>query len=224
MARQHERGVTLNAADDATPFAIHAARSALIVVDMQNDFVRATAPLEVPDARATIHAISRLADAFRSLGRPVVFTRFLAGPGRTLIWTWSPPLAPPVCCCWPGFQRSYPDVSGPRDGAAIVDELAPQAADLVVDKYGYGAFHRTNLLDQLLARDVDTVVVTGTVTQICVDETVRGAFEHGLQAVLVSDAVSSFDPELHTATLRNVAMKFGRVVDTASVLEEMGAT
>ena len=67
--------------------------------------------------------------------------------------------------------------------------------ELQVDKYNYGAFHRTSLLDSLQAQGVDTVVVTGTVTQICVDETARGAFREGLKAVMVSDAVSSFDPD-----------------------------
>lgn len=205
-------------------FPVIAGRTALIVVDMQNDFVRETAPLEVPDARGTIPVISALASEFRRMGRPVIFTRFLAGPGRTLIWNWSPQLAPPVCCCWDGFERAYADVAGTRNGAAIIDELAPEPDDLVVDKFGYGAFHRTNLLDLLAARGVDTVAVTGTVTQICVDETVRGAFEAGLQAVLVSDGTSSFDPDLHAATLRNIAMKFGRVVESACLVEELHAT
>jgi nicotinamidase-related amidase len=65
------------------------------------------------------------------------------------------------------------------------------------------------------------VVVVGTVTQICVDETIRGAFELGVRAVLVSDGVSSFDPELHRATLRNVAMKFGRVMTSDGLLHEL---
>ncbi len=199
-------------------------RGALIVVDMQNDFVRVSAPLEVPDARTTIPVISRLADAFRGRGLPVVFTRFLAGPERTLIWTWSPQLAPPVCCCWDGFQRTYGDIGGLRNCAAVVDELAPKVGDLVIDKYGYGAFHRTNLRDVLFARGVDTVAVVGTVTQICVDETVRGAFEAGLHTILVTDAVSSFDPDLHAATIRNVAMKFGWLSDSATLLREIRGT
>ncbi len=65
------------------------------------------------------------------------------------------------------------------------------------------------------------MVITGTVTQICVDETARGAFNHGLKAVTVSDAVSSFDSELHAATLKNLAMKFGRVATTDEVLHEV---
>ena len=206
------------------PFSLAADRSALLIVDMQNDFVRVTAPLEVPDARATIPVIAGLAAWFREHGRPVVYTRFLAGPERTLIWTWSPQHAPPVCCCWDGFERAYPDVAGTRNCAAVIDELAPQPGDLVVDKYGYGAFQRTNLLDILLARNVDTVAVTGTVTQICVDETARGAFEAGLKAVMVADGVSSFAPDLHAATLKGFAMKFGRVLAADELIAELSAT
>lgn len=206
---------------DRVPFEVVLERTALVVVDMQNDFVRQGAPQEVPDARATIPAIRALVDRFHALERPVVFTRFLAGPRETLMWTWSPELAPPQRSCWPGVMRTYADVQGAREGPAVIDELAPEPGDLVVDKYGYGAFHRTRLHDLLVAHGVDTVVVVGTVTQICVDETVRGAFELGLRAALVSDGVSSFDPELHRATIRNVAMKFGRVMTAAQVLHEL---
>jgi nicotinamidase-related amidase len=200
------------------PLDLKQSTTALIVVDMQNDFVREGAPLEVPDARATIDAHRRLLDRFRGDGRPVVFTRFIAGPKRTLIWNWSAVLAPPVCCCRPGFMRRYPDVQGERDCAAVIDELTPLSGEVQLDKYNYGAFHRTNLLDRLLAAGVDTVVITGTVTQICVDETARGAFREGLKTVMVSDAVSSFDPALHQATLANFAMKFGWVMTADEVL------
>jgi nicotinamidase-related amidase len=194
------------------------ASAALVVVDMQNDFVRRGAPLEVPDARDTIDNHRRLLKGFRDRKGIVVFTRFIAGPGRTLIWNWSAQLAPPICCCWPGFMRTYGDVEGPRDAAAVIDELAPLPTEIQVDKYNYGAFHRTNLLDYLQAQSIDTVVVTGTVTQICVDETARGAFREGLRAVMISDAVSSYDQMLHHATLTNFAMKFGWVMTTDEVL------
>lgn len=204
------------------PFDIDPSRTALIVVDMQNDFVRVGAPLEVPEARATIEPIRRTVELFRRLQRPIIFTRFIAGPKETLLWKWSPQLRPPVNCCRPGFPRRYEDADGELDCIAVIDELAVQPGDYIVDKYWYGAFFHTNLRDILLCEHVDTAVVCGTVTQICVEETARESFHEGLKTVVLSDCVSSYDAALHAATLKNFALKFGRVLDSAALAVEMG--
>ncbi len=191
---------------------------ALLIVDMQNDFVRAGAPLEVPDARATIAPIQGLLDVFRGRGRPVVFTRFLARETPDLLWLWSPQCRPDTKCCWKSQKRSYGDAEGLLGCAEVVDELAPLSGELVIDKYGYGAFHGTDLDAQLRALGVESLLVTGTVTQICVEETAREAFHHGYRTTMVADAVSSFAPDLHAAALKNFAMKFGWVADAETAL------
>jgi nicotinamidase-related amidase len=195
--------------------------TALIVVDMQNDFVRVGAPLEVPDARETIDVHLELLDWFRAGKRPVVFTRFVAGPLPTLVWNWSPVIAPPTCCCWPGFMRAYGDIEGERDCVAVIDELSPMPGEAQVDKFGYNGFHRTRLTDVLAANGVDTVLITGTVTQICVEDTARGAFHEGFKTAVVSDAVSSYAPDLHRASLQTLSMKYGRVLTAREALDEM---
>jgi nicotinamidase-related amidase len=191
---------------------------ALLIVDMQNDFVRAGAPLEVPDARATIPVQRRLIDAFRARGRPVVFTRFLSCEADCLMWLWSPECHPDTRACWPGHMRTYDDIQGPLDCAAVVDELAPFPSDLVVDKFGYGSFHGTELDEHLRTHGIRSLVVAGTVTQICVEETAREAFHHGYRTTVVADAVSSYAPHLHAATLENFALKFGWVAAADTVL------
>ena len=191
---------------------------ALLIVDMQNDFVRAGAPLEVPDARATIPVQRRLIDAFRARGRPVVYTRFLSYEADCLMWLWSPECHPDTRACWPGHMRTYDDIQGPLDCAAVVDELAPGPDDLVVDKFGYGSFHGTELDQCLRTRGIRSLVVAGTVTQICVEETAREAFHHGYRTTVVADAVSSYAPHLHAATLENFALKFGWVAAADAVL------
>jgi nicotinamidase-related amidase len=193
-------------------------RPAVVVVDMQNDFVRVGAPLEVPEARATIAAHQALLGAGRERGIPIIYTKFVAGPERTLIWDWSPELAPPVCCCWKGFLRYYPDVGKELDCADIIDEIYPEPGDPIVDKFGYGAFHNTNLDDLLKARHVESVVVTGTVTQICVEETARESLKRGYRTTIVSDAVSTYAPDQQAAVLKNFAHKFGWVSTTADVI------
>ena len=203
------------------------AHLALVIVDMQNDFVRVGAPLEVPESRPTIAVHQRLLAACRERGVPVIYTKFVAGPERTLVWEWSPVLAPPVCCCWKGFLRYYDDVGKELDCSDIIDEIYPEPGDPIVDKFGYGAFHNTNLDDLLKARHVESVLVTGTVTQICVEETARESFKRGYRTTLVSDAVSSYMPDLHAAALKNFALKFGWVSTAAEVigaLERRAAT
>jgi nicotinamidase-related amidase len=190
---------------------------ALVVVDMQNDFVRQGAPLEVPDARATIDANRRLISAFRERGRPVLFTRFISRQTDNLLWLWSPECHPDANCCWPGHMRRYRDREVPLEAVAIIDEFVTEADDIIIDKYGYGAFHDTPLDDRLKALRVTSLVVTGTVTQICVEETARQAFHHGYHTTIAADAVSSFAPDLHAATLKNFAMKFGWVAETDDI-------
>jgi nicotinamidase-related amidase len=203
------------------PFPIRLSSTAFLIVDMQNDFVRVGAPLEVPDSRWTLPVIREMSGAFRKAGRPVIYTRFVAGPQETLLWKWSPQIYPPVNCCRIGFRRHYQDLGVERECIAVVDELAPLPGDYVVDKFGYGAFFRTNLPDILQATGTDTLVICGTVTQICVEETGRQSFHHGYKTVLLRDAVSSFDPQLHEATLKNFAMKFGMVLNSGELLRRL---
>jgi len=204
-----------------TAFDLESGRTALLVVDMQNDFVRVGAPLEVPDARATIPATQRLIAFARDQGMPVIYTRFLAGPEYTLLWEWSPVVGPETKCCWKGHYRYYEDIGREVDGSDVIDELYPQPGDGIVEKYGYNAFFGTNMLDMLRAHHRDMIIVAGTVTQICVEDTVRGAFHYGIRAVVASDAVSSFDDELHRVALRGIDMKYGRVLDVQGIMEEV---
>lgn len=203
------------------PYPLDPSTAAVLVVDLQNDFVRAGAPQEVPDARATLAAVAALLDAAREAGRPVIFTRYTAGPEVTHLAWFSPECAPPLRSCWPGVQRPYGDRPDPQNGHDIVDELPPRPDEPIVDKYGYGSFHDTPLADVLRARGVRQVWVVGTVTQICVEETVREGYRRGFEMVVAADGVSSFDPAMHDATLRNLAHKFALVTDTATLRDAL---
>jgi nicotinamidase-related amidase len=199
----------------------HWRKSALIIVDMQNDFVRVGAPLEVPDARKTIQSNQALIQAFRKRNLPVVYTKFVSHPHYYILWDWSPQCAPPTKCCWKEHERAYSDIGGRRQCTDIIDELQPLQQDIIVEKYGYGAFHDTSLEKVIRSRGLNSVVITGTVTQICVEETAREAFHHGLRTTVVEDAVSSFAPDLHAATLKNFAMKFGWVARSTEIVSKL---
>ncbi len=194
---------------------------ALVIVDMQNDFVRQDGPLCVPDAVATVPAHLDLIAAFRAAGRPVIYTKFLSRQTPSLGWIWSPECEPPTKCCWQGHMRYYGDVDEELDCTEVIGELRPERDDLIVEKYGYGAFHDTDMNDDLAEMGIGSLVITGTVTQICVEETAREAYHHGYPTTLAADAVSSFDEELHRATLRNFAMKFGWVQTSAEIIQAL---
>lgn len=201
------------------------ANPALIVVDMQNDFVREGAPFEVPEARRTIPAVARLIAAFRTLGRKVIFTRYIADPlyrplGRHLAWIRA--LDPPVNACVPGFSRSYRDVSGLREGVAVIDELAPLPEDIVVDKVYFSSFHGTDLDRQLAALETQSLVICGTVTEMCVEDTARHAVHFGYPTFLAADAVSSNTPAAHQAALDGFARNYGFVAKTEKIIEKLG--
>ncbi len=195
--------------------------AALIIVDMQNDFVRVGAPLEVFSARETIAAQKSLIQAFHKHSLPVVYTRFISHPHYYLLWEWSPECKPPTKCCWKGHQRFYKDIAAKRDCSEIIDELRPDPGDTIIEKFGYGAFHETLLEKMLHSFGVNAVIVAGTVTQICVEETAREAFHHGFRTTIVEDCVSSFASDLHAATLKNFNMKFGWVSNSEKIIASL---
>ncbi len=195
-------------------------KTALIIVDLQNDFVRVGAGMEVPDTRDTIEANRKLIAFARKNGMPVIYTRFMAGPKRTLLWNWSPQIEA-VNACVRGFKRYYPDVKRELDCTDVIEEIYPQDGDYIVEKYGYSSFRNTNLIDVLYSQNRDTIIVTGTVTQICVEDTVHEAFHNHIQAIVAVDAVSSFDRQLHEAALVNIGMKYGAVMDSDSIIRTL---
>ncbi|MEW5814303.1 MAG: isochorismatase family cysteine hydrolase [Spirochaetota bacterium] len=203
------------------PFTLEIEKTALIVVDMQNDFIRAGAPMELQSCRAAIPNTKRVIDECRQRKIPIIYLKFIAGPMETLIWTWSPKLLPDVKCCWKNHKRYYQDINKEAEVSDIIEELYPEAGDLIVEKYSYGGFYNTNLHSLLMAHQVMYTIILGAATPICVDDTVSGAFDRQYKVFLVSDATGSFDEEFHQNSLRRIAMKYGRVVTTRELIEEM---
>lgn len=188
---------------------------------MQNDFVRRRAPMEVPDARRVVPANQRLLAGFRRAGLPVVFTRYIAcGDYAHLAGRlpWIRLLDPPVCACVPGHFRQYADRSSALDCADVIDELAPLPGEAVVDKPFFSAFHRADLHERLHAVGADGLLVTGTLTEMCVEDTARHAVHWGYPTVMVSDAVASNDAEAHAAALRSFARNYGWALGTDAAL------
>jgi len=188
-------------------------KTALVIVDMQNDFVREGAALEVPDARKTIPAIQNLIKMARQQNMPIIYTKFVAGPKRTFLWEWTPQI-PDNNCCIRGFRREYKDVQGLLECTDIIEELYPEPQDYVYEKYNYSAFRNSPLKDILKGHHCDALIVVGTVTHLCVLDTVHDAAQEHFKALVASDGVSSYSDLQQEASLDSFQTKYG-VVETS---------
>ena len=192
-------------------------RTALVVVDMdygstmEDEGLIAMAEQQgismtyyVSRLREVIPNIRRLQDGFRAAGLEVVHTRGRGTKGGHSI----------------GGVRVRPLRGGqtPRR-KGIIAELAPQEREVVIEKDTPGPFGVTNIDHALRMLGVDILVVTGIVTDQCVEATVRGAFDFGYQVILVEDGCATVSPELHNASLLSLADWFCRVWTTAEALD-----
>ena len=108
-------------------------------------------------------------------------------------------------------------------GAQIVDELMPKEGEHLVIKKGYGGFSNTPLDTILRNMGVNTCVVTGVTTAVCVSTTVRGGVEHNYRMIVVSDATAETQKEFHDAELKTMARVFAEVKTTDEVIDMLAA-
>jgi nicotinamidase-related amidase len=190
-------------------------RSALIIVDMQNDFVLSEgglaqrarenqgAQLDVPFLTATIPNLRRLADSFRNANRPVIYIAHVVKPDH------SDAQYPYWRLARPSGNRTF--IVENTWGAQIVDELKPHSGEHVIIKKGFGGFANTPLDTILRNSDVTTCVVAGVMTSVCVSSTIRGGVEHNYRMIVVQDAVADVVRDAHTAELGILARIFADV-------------
>lgn len=170
------------------PFTWEPTRTALLIIDMQQGFVEPGAPLEVPMARDQVPTIATLLRAFRDQDLSVFHTRFVVKDDEFIpFYRFRAPQR--------GLEIGPPRRMFHTDGsdAFITADLAPVAGEPVVDKIAYDGFADTALESLLRSRDVDTLVIAGTVVNWCVDSTLRAAFHRRFQCIVVADGVSGYD-------------------------------
>jgi ureidoacrylate peracid hydrolase len=176
--------------------------------------------MEVPQAREIVPVIRSLIDAFRRKQLPVVFTEFTYSPAVPLLVGELHPEHRPAA---PGAPRGFGMPSSSclegDPSANTIDALAPHAGELVVRKRWYDGFAGTELDGALRARGVTSLVMTGTMTDICVLATVVGAFNREYKISVVEDGVATLWAEIQRATLDIVGRAFGRVVQSKEILD-----
>jgi len=208
------------------PFPLPPGKTALIVIDMQRDFVEpggfgASLGNDVTRLQAIIPTVARLIRLFRNQGWPVIHTR----EGHR----------PDLGDCPPAKRnRGNPTLrigdDGPmgrvlihgEPGHGIVDELAPVAGEIVIDKPGKGAFYATSLGDDLARLGATHLVFAGVTTEVCVQTSMREANDRGFECLLIEDATESYFPAFKTAVLDMIAAQ-GAIVGWVAPLSALEA-
>ncbi len=175
--------------------SLPADKSAVIVVDMQNDFVRPDGALYVEAAAGTVDVIADVVERARIKNVPVVYTRDTHGEEDREFEIW------PRHC-----------VRGTR-GWQIVEELSPQEGDLIVDKNRYDGFYSTPM-EHYLSRvwDVEHVVIMGTVANICVGQTAASAGLRWFHVVTPADGISAMNDFDQASALRQISFLYNGTI------------
>jgi nicotinamidase-related amidase len=207
------------------PVAVDLDRSALIIIDMQRDFLEpggfgAALGNDVSRLRAAVGPCAQVLAAARSTGLLVIHTR----EGHRSDLTDAPPLK--VERGDPAMRIGAPGPMGRilvrgEPGHDIISKLYPIAGEPVIDKPGKGAFYQTDLELMLKNRAIDTLLVCGVTTEVCVNTTVREANDRGFRCIVLADCCASYFPEFHDMGLKMIKAQggiFGSVSSSAPVI------
>jgi nicotinamidase-related amidase len=207
-------------------FAFDPARTALIVIDMQRDFIEpggfgATLGNDVRLLKKIVPIVARLIDAFRQAGLPIIHTRECHKPDLSDL-----PKAkhlrgrPSLRIGDPGPMGRILIAGEP--GADIVPELAAAPGEIVIDKPGKGAFYATPLGDILAGKRITHLVLAGVTTEVCVQTTMREANDRGLDCLLAEDATESYFPEFKKAAIAMIRAQ-GAIVGWTATTDQIAA-
>ena len=215
---------------EPTPQSIDLDKTALVIIDMQRDFLEpggfgAALGNDVTRLQAAVEPCRAVLSAARKAGLLVIHTR----EGHRPDLSDAPPLK---------VERGDPELRigapGPmgrilvrgEPGHDIIPELYPVAGEPVIDKPGKGAFCQTDLELMLRNRGIETLLVCGVTTEVCVNTTVREANDRGFRCIVLSDCCASYFPEFHQAGLAMIKAQggiFGWVAASPSLLKVLAA-
>lgn len=188
-------------------------RCVLMVIDMQNDFVLDGAVMQVKEAKNQVPKIKKLIGKCRDMGVPVIYT----------IQETDPIFCPLEVATFPHLKDA--GMRKGTKGMQVIDELAPMPDDISIRKRRFSAFYQTDL--EIVLRNIrgnvnpaDTIIICGTVTNICCESTARDAFFRDYKVVFGTDICSANTVEAHNATLMNMEI-FGRNMDCETIIKAL---
>jgi nicotinamidase-related amidase len=218
-------------AAEPAPLAVDTGRVALVIIDMQRDFLEpggfgAALGNDVSLLKAAVGPCRDLLAAARRAGVLVIHTR----EGHRPDLTDAPPIK--VERGDPATRIGAPGPMGRilvrgEPGHDIIPELYPAPGEPVIDKPGKGAFYQTDLELMLKNRGIETLLVCGVTTEVCVNTTVREANDRGFRCIVLSDCCASYFPEFHDMGLKMIKAQggiFGSVAASGPVIAALTAS
>ncbi|MGA0541294.1 cysteine hydrolase family protein [Neotabrizicola sp. VNH66] len=213
----------------ALPFAfdLDPAMTAVIVIDMQRDFVEpggfgASLGNDVTRLQAIIPTVAALIAGARAAGVPVIHTRECHRPDLSDLPPAKRDRGSPALRIGDLGPMGRVLIAG-EPGADIVPELAPLPGEIVLDKPGKGAFYATSLSEDLARLGVKTLIFAGVTTEVCVQTTMREANDRGFSCLLAEDSTESYFPDFKAATLAMIRAQGAIVGWTARTAEILDA-
>jgi ureidoacrylate peracid hydrolase len=219
------------------PLAIEPATTAVIVVDMQNDFgaeggMFSRAGIPIADIATVVEPIARVLAAARRAGMKVVYLTMQFESDLSNAGAPDSPNFLKHKALGVGEPVAAPDGRDSRTliegtwGTEILSELTPEASDIVVAKHRYSGFFETELDTTLRQHGIDSLVFTGCTTSVCVDSTLRDAFYRDYRCLLLSDCTSEpigsgLARSNHEASLLVIETLFGWVSDSGALLRAL---
>ena len=188
--------------------------AALIVVDVQNDFVSPEGSAgkrgdDVGAAIAMIPNLTRLIDQARKVGLTIVYIRTTHSEWTdTASWIYRTSQKSGLSTCREGTW-----------GADFYDGIAPLPSERVVIKHRYSAFINTDLNTVLKARGIQSILVCGVATNVCVETTARDGYMYDYYVTMIDDCSAAYDAKLHMGTLENIRRHFGLVASSHQIIE-----
>src|SRR6516164_5141488 len=194
-------------------------RTALVVIDLQHAFMNdAVGFAAVPAARDIVPAVNRLAAAVRETGGGVFWIKMTHDERCFADWSVAYELPTPEF-----RDKRIAGLSEGTLGHELWPELQVRPEDEIIKKYRYSAFMpgTSDLPDRLRARGFDTVLITGTVTNVCCESSARDANMTNFRTIMVSDGNAALSQELHDASLTAFYMTFGDVMDSDMIIASL---
>jgi nicotinamidase-related amidase len=211
-------------------FTFDPATTALVIIDMQRDFLEPegfgeTLGNDVSLLAPVIPAVKSLLDKARAIGMTVIHTREGHQPDLSDLHDAKRSRGNPTLAIGDEGPKGRILIRG-EYGQDIIDELAPIPGEAVIDKPGKGAFYATEFGELLARGAITSLIVTGVTTEVCVHTTVREANDRGFECLVVEDATGSYFPEFHAMALAMIRAQggiFGWTATSTDILQALSA-